>query len=91
MSPEPFDRKQLFLQILRETTNIEIRVMRVLYESPDPFIVGRGGPARTPENASSRHCNIPKGFWHTEGKSENKGGQVLLSIWRLAPSSTSPS
>lgn len=78
VSPEPFDRKQLFLQILRETTNVELTLLRVLYEAPDPFIVGRGGPERTADNASPRHPNLPKGFWHTEGLAENKGGQSLL-------------
>jgi hypothetical protein len=78
VSPQPFDRKQLFLQILRETTNVELIMLRVLYEAPDPFVVGRGGPERTPDNASPRHPNIPRGFWHTEGRAENKGGQSLL-------------
>jgi len=78
VSSTSFDRKQLFLQILRETTAFELSVLRVLYECPDPFVVGRGGPERTLENASPKHPNIPIGFWHTEGTEANKGGQSLL-------------
>ncbi len=80
LSPEPFDRKQLFLQILRETTNVELTLLRVLHEAPDPFVVGRGGPERTADNASPRHPNIPKGFWRVEGQAGNKGAQTLLRV-----------
>ena len=78
VSPGQFDRKQLFLQVLRETTDSELTILRVLYEAPDPFIVGRGGPDRTPENGSPKHPYLAKGFWHTEGRTESRGSQTLL-------------
>ena len=83
VSPEPFDQKQFFLHLLRETTNVELAMLRVLYEAPDPFVVGHGGPARTPANTSPKHPNVAIGFWHAEGAAENKGGQTLLTY--LAP------
>lgn len=78
VSPGSFDRKQFMLQMLRETTNVELAVLRALYDAPDPFIVGRGGPARTPENGSPKHTYLARGFWHTVGRTETGGSQSLL-------------
>lgn len=37
VSSESFDRKEFFLHLLRETTSIELVMLRVLYDAPDPF------------------------------------------------------
>jgi hypothetical protein len=79
ISPDAFYRKQFFLQLLRETTNVELMMLRALYDAPDPYVVGRGGPERTAANASPKHPHIPIGFWHTEGSGENTSGRRLVN------------
>lgn len=79
VSPDAFYRKQFFLQLLRETTSVELMMLHALYDAPDPYIVGRGGPERTADNTSPMHPHIPIGFWHTEGSGENRAGRSLVN------------
>lgn len=48
LSDDSFDRKQLFLQILRGCTSIELLLLPVLYSAVDPYVVREGSPPTTP-------------------------------------------
>ena len=48
LSHDSFDRKQLFLQILRGCTSIELLLLPVLYSAVDPYVVREGSPPTTP-------------------------------------------
>jgi hypothetical protein len=44
LSDDPFQKKQVFLQVLRSATPLELRVIRKVYEVDDPYVVYEGRP-----------------------------------------------
>lgn len=55
LSDDSFDRKQLFLQILRGCTSMELLLLPVLYGGADPYSVREGSPPTAPEFPSWQH------------------------------------
>jgi len=85
LSDEPFDRKQLFLKVLRESTSLELVVLPLLYAVRDPYVVGHRPPGdKTAEDQplqvgpADGFVHLAPGFWHAIGNRENPGGQTLL-------------
>lgn len=44
LSPDPFERKQIYLEVLRRITSMELRLLPHVYGGGDPHIIKRGGP-----------------------------------------------
>src|SRR5258705_1889541 len=55
LSDDSFDRKHLFLQILRGCTSMELLLLPELYGAADPYIVREGSPPTAPEIPSWQH------------------------------------
>jgi hypothetical protein len=84
-SEDSFDRKQLFLHVLREATGLELGVMQVVYAASDPFIKHEGGPLPAPGispflNPVVLTNTISAGSWELSDNRENPGGKTLLSF-----------
>lgn len=85
LSEESFDRKQLFLKVLRESTSLELVVLPLLYSVCDPFVVGHRPPGsqsngeQPPQvGPAEGFVHLTPGFWHAVGNRDSPGGETLL-------------
>lgn len=90
LSDDTFERKQLFLQILRGCTSIELLVLHVLYDTSDPYIVRLGSePSTSPgpnwgglvmSVSSDVNPFLPKGDWKAVANKNDCGKEPLLTL-----------
>lgn len=74
VNQDSFERKQLFLQVLRSCTSLELALLPVIYESGDPYIIHEGRPPVEPTVtqystllASTSVFSPPQGEWRATG------------------------
>lgn len=90
LSEDTFERKQLFLQVLRGCTSIELRILTALYEEADPYIV-RNGSQQTASSLTDVgisgipsefgiQSEIPQGDWMAIGNKHACGADPLLKF-----------
>jgi hypothetical protein len=62
LSEDTFERKQLFLQVLRGCTSIELRILAALYEGSDPYLVRDGSQQTASSLTGVGNWGIASGF-----------------------------
>jgi hypothetical protein len=84
-----FERKQLFLQVLRGCTSLELILIPTVYNSGDPHLLYEGGPAMSssggwPEPSAMESAVVirsqPRGHWEPAGNEEDSGRPTLLAF-----------
>jgi hypothetical protein len=66
INEDTFERKQVFLQVLRTCTSLELALLLAIYESNDPYIIHEGQPVAGPMMEASDRSSIieqPQGEW----------------------------
>ena len=89
LSDDTFERKQLFLQVLRGCTSIELAVLRALYNSNDPYLVYKDPPVSDQTNFQlgdsssmiiSTDQYMPQGYWEPVANKDECGKEALLTF-----------
>jgi len=87
---DPFEHKQLFLHVLRESTALELTLMELLYVASDPFVEKEEEPlinsipsaSMYPTTLGVNSINfLYQGYWNPIGNRDNPNGQTLLAFF----------
>ena len=78
LSADPFERKQLFLQVLRPCTSIELPLLSQVYRDSDPYLVYEGGPQLS-SNQDAVIVAAHSGIWVPGSNRDECGQPPLLS------------
>lgn len=80
LADDKFERKQLFLQVLRGCTSIELAICSIIYEISDPYIIREG---QRPDEQSLSVATVfttPSGTWDPIGNRDECGQEPLITL-----------
>lgn len=85
LAEDSFERKQLFLQILRGCSSIELMILPALYDTADPYIVREGSQGTTTPEGGLGYFTLRKaedavGDWKAVANKEECGKDSLLTF-----------
>ena len=83
LSPDPFERKQIYLQVLRPTTSLELRLLALVYDRADPHLVKLGGQSTGVGDLTTTagHLMATAGSWEPlESKTDCGRGTLLEEL-----------